>query len=151
MPPVKAGDHDEAFFAKVHALLDQINVAQDNQVTAPPEAWREAVTISRDLGYTPRSGCNVCRLQVVDKLRLAVGLMPARRPASTTLQQERLAICSSCPAYNSTWQSCGRFITDAVSPHIIEIDGRPVKPCGCYLPAKVRFRSEHCPGNFWPR
>ena len=148
---VKAGDDNEARFARVHALLEQITIREDNTVTAPAEVWRDAVAMSVSLGYRPRSGCNVCRLKVVDTLRTSVGLGLARRPASVSVREERMAICATCPVYHEGTKSCGRLIVDAVNPDPVEVDGRLVKPCGCFIPLKAAFRSEHCPGNFWTR
>ncbi len=151
MTKVKAGDDNEARFARVHALLDQVVIREDNTVTAPAEVWKEAVAESVRLGYRPRSSCNVCRLKVVDTLRTSVGLGLARRPASATLREERMGICATCPAYRAETKSCGRLILDAVNPDPVEVDGRLVKPCGCFIPLKAAFRSEHCPANFWIR
>lgn len=151
MAKMQAGDNNEARAAHIHALLDQIVIREDNTVTAPAEVWKEAVAESVRLGYRPRSSCNVCRLKVVDTLRTSVGLGLARRPASATLREERMGICATCQAYHSDTKSCGRLILDAVNPEPVEIDGRLVKPCGCFIPLKAAFRSEHCPGNFWIR
>ena len=152
VPPVHTRqDHrTPELFAEVHSILDRITLREDNTVVADADTWSQAKAISRRLGYIPRSNCPVCRMQVLDTLRMGVGLGPARKPAKESLRQQRIAICEACPVYHSDTRSCGRLVLDAIDPEPVVVDGRQVKPCGCFVPLKAASRSEHCPGNFWP-
>lgn len=136
---------------EVLKLLTRITVDRENNVVAEQADWSRAVTLCRTLtGYTVNGPCNACHLACLDRLRGLVGLGPARRPLSDERHQQRLAVCHACPVYHPDTGSCGRLIVDAITPRQVEVAGRLVTPCGCVVSLKARFKSEHCPGNFWP-
>lgn len=154
MPTVKTGDddHEHKLRHEIAELLPRIVINEANEVHADQQTWKRALQIAWQLKqYRPPGPCKSCRLQVVDILRLHIGLTYARRPASQEMREKRLAICHACPVYQKKTGSCGRLILDAIKPRIVEAHGRNVQPCGCLVALKVTFKSEHCPGNFWIR
>ena len=147
--PVKASDDDHA--AEVTALLQLVTISEDNNPSADPVTWKRCLALAWELKrYKPAGSCKVCRLGVIDALRTYIGLGPARRPADASLRDRRLLVCSSCPARVDATNSCGTLILGAFKHEAMEIQGRLVVPCGCSLVLKSLFKSESCPGNFWP-
>lgn len=58
---------------------------------------------------------------------------------------ERSVICSNCPIFNPETNRCDKNKS-------LIIDGKEVKGCGCYLPAKVKCINSvkcTCPANKW--
>ena len=55
---------------------------------------------------------------------------------------ERLAICKACNHYKEKTRSCG----DLLKPRTYR---GGVKTCGCFLPAKVKFKLSSCPNDYW--
>ncbi|HEY8364447.1 MAG TPA: hypothetical protein VIK84_02635 [Haloplasmataceae bacterium] len=58
---------------------------------------------------------------------------------------ERSKICCSCPIFNSETNRCDKTKS-------LIIDGKEIKGCGCYLPAKVKCINSvkcTCPANKW--
>lgn len=140
-------------FTEINAIIETITVSDTNIVDMPNANYRRAQELVTSIhGYRINNPtCPVCVLNMVDILRRIVGLGPARRPATQTMQDERMQVCISCPAYHEGTKSCGRLVLDTFSPRPVEIDGRMVNPCGCHLPLKVKFKSERCPANKWHR
>lgn len=101
-------------------------------------------------GYKPDSSdCFSCRMKVLNILAESIGLPAFAHEVSEERKQRRLAVCVTCPAYHIKTESCGRLITDALSPKPVLIDGTEVNPCGCYLPLKTKFKHSQCPANKW--
>jgi hypothetical protein len=155
MPLVSTGHNNKPHAGEAtHEVLDlltRITVDHQNNIVADQSDWSRAVALCRSLtGYVVNGPCADCRLACLDRLRALVGLGPARRPVSDERHQQRLAVCHACPVYHPDTGSCGRLIVDAITPRQVEVGGRIVTPCGCVVALKARFKSEHCPGNFWP-
>lgn len=134
--------------------MPRIHVDEDNNTTFDgPDGWKVAKDLAfRVNGHKPGTCPKLCKLAVVDILRHHIGLGYARRGnSSDDLVARRLAVCHTCPVYQKTTGSCGRLFVDAVSSRQVEANGRLVSPCGCVVLLKAQFKSEHCPGNFWPR
>lgn len=114
------------------------------------DAWRLVKEID---GYDPpNKGCSSCIKRCINILRAQVGMEPVQREMHPRLWKARLAICEGgCPAYHKNTQSCGRLGLDALYSQTVDLpDGRTIKPCGCYIPAKARFANQQCPAGFWP-
>lgn len=54
----------------------------------------------------------------------------------------RLNICKGCKYYKANTQSCGTLLR----PRTLR---NGVKLCGCFMPAKTKFKYSACPANFW--
>lgn len=120
---------------------------------ASPQDAKDAWVIVKAIdGYDPpNKSCGACIKRCINILRKEIGMEPVQREMSPKLWKARLAICQGCPVYVKATESCGRLIRDAISPQPVSLpDGRTVKPCGCYVPAKARFENQQCPAGFWP-
>ena len=137
--------------ATANAIIARTVVGQKNRVKFAKGDFETASHLSKKYtGYSPSSFCNSCRLALFDRLRDIVGMSYARFPMEEDRIATRKAICHGCPAYHPSTDSCGRLILDAISSHPVTIDGTEVHPCGCIVSLKAMFKSEKCPGNFWP-
>lgn len=138
---------------RIHDILREVEVRHADQYFSwgKQDNGKAARELCHQLtGYRPRrSDCFSCRVKVLDTLREAVGLPPLSRPISPEKSQQRLEICHSCPAYHPTTQSCGRLLLDAINPKPVEIDGKLVNPCGCFLPLKTSVKQSSCPAHKW--
>lgn len=54
----------------------------------------------------------------------------------------RLDICKGCKYYKENTKSCGTLL----KPRTLR---NGVKLCGCYMPAKTKFKFSECPAGFW--
>lgn len=135
----------------INAILSRVTISKREVPIFAPQDWETAKHLSKRLtGYLPTSSCSSCQRTLHDKLRTLAGLTYARTPLAHDRVAARKAICHACPAYHPSTDSCGRLILDAVSSHPVMIEGKAVHPCGCIITLKAMFRSETCPGNFWP-
>ena len=135
----------------INAILSRVTISKREVPIFARGDWEAAKHLSKRLtGYTPSSLCSTCQRTLYDKLRSLAGLTYARKPLPDDRIAARKAICHACPAYHPSTDSCGRLILDALSSHPVNIDGVDVHPCGCIVSLKAMFRSETCPGNFWP-
>jgi len=55
---------------------------------------------------------------------------------------ERLNVCKACKYYKEKTRSCG----DLLKPRTLR---NGVKLCGCYIPAKAKFKLSSCPNGYW--
>lgn len=134
-----------------NAIIARVVVGKKNHTSFAKGDFEAAAHLSRKYtGWNPSSCCNSQRIMLHDKLRAMVGMAFARKPLEPTQIEARIAICHSCPVYHKTTGSCGRLIIDAISPHPISVNGQDVLPCGCVIALKALFKSETCPGKFWP-
>jgi len=97
-----------------------------------------------------RKGCHSCHTEALNILRKSVGLPPVNGgDAIPAVSERRMAICRACPVFNASTSSCGTLILDALTPSVVDVDGVPVQPCGCFLPLKVKLRRAICPAKKW--
>lgn len=137
--------------ATANAIIARTVVGHKNRVKYAKGDFETAGHLSKKYtGYRPTSPCNACALKVFDNLRAMVGMTFARKPLPEDRVEARKSICHACPAYHPNTDSCGRLIIDALSSRPVTIEGVDVFPCGCIISLKSLFRSEQCPGNFWP-
>ena len=54
----------------------------------------------------------------------------------------RLRICEGCKYYKAETKSCGTLMR----PRTLR---NKVKLCGCFMPAKTKFKFSECPAGFW--
>lgn len=135
---------------QIHALLERFTIDEKNAINASLEDLKELDRWGLEIAGHRRAGsCKLCWIGLMDAVRKAVGLAPARRPVAEQKANDRLAMCHSCPVYHSTTGSCGRLMIDAIAPKPVIVNGVSVNPCGCIVALKVLFGSETCPGNFW--
>jgi len=57
-------------------------------------------------------------------------------------RNRRLDLCKACKYYKANTQSCGTLLR----PRTLR---NGVKLCGCFLPAKTKFKFSECPAGFW--
>lgn len=94
--------------------------------------------------------CHSCHTVALNILRKSVGLPPVNGgDAIPAVSERRMAICRACPVFNASTSSCGTLILDALTPSVVDVDGVPVQPCGCFLPLKVKLRRAICPAKKW--
>lgn len=127
---------------RVEASMDRVEWGRDlSQATGIYTA------ITR---HKPKLGsCISCHLDMLNALRGFVNLPAITKPVPQDRQSKRMRLCQECPAHRPATQSCGRLFKDAFNPRPILIDGQQVNPCGCYLPAKVKFKHATCPAGKW--
>lgn len=136
---------------QIHALLSRVVITGENKVQCEGNDGALVTSWARTFGYKRKTNCDTCWLYAVDVIRGAVGLGPARRPASENLITRRLNECHTCPAHHIATGSCGRLLLDAVAPNpVTDVDGSTFNPCGCLVELKARVRSESCPADRWP-
>lgn len=131
-------------------------IVSEIEVTFKGESfdWKEhkaeayAILDSMGIDFSKRS-CFACWVGTLNKLRKAINLDPIDHGARPERAAFRMDVCTTCPAYHASTQSCGRLILDALSPEPVTIDGEQVTPCGCYLPLKVKFKHATCPAGRW--
>lgn len=138
--------------AIANAIIARVIVGTKRLTNFAPGDFDTAVHLSRKYtGYSPSSTCNACKVALHDKLRDMVGMSYARDPLDNDRIATRIEICVNCPAFHPSTRSCGRLVLDAVSSQPVNINGENIYPCGCLIDLKARFKSEQCPGKFWPR
>ena len=57
-------------------------------------------------------------------------------------RSHRLKTCEACKYYKAKTKSCGTLMR----PRTLR---NKVKLCGCYMPAKTKFKFSECPAGFW--
>ena len=131
-------------------------IVREVVVTYKPESfdWKdhkaEAYAILTAIGvkFSKRS-CFSCWIGTLNKLRTSIGLDPFDHGTTAERAAFRMDVCTTCPAYHASTQSCGRLIVDALFPEPVMIDGEEVKPCGCWLKLKVTLKHATCPAGRW--
>lgn len=137
---------------RINDLLQQVNVVN---ATPPRIEWNgnkaELFDLSWEIGgYRPTKNCYACHLQALNILRTSVGLPPLTQHAEDSERAQRMAICSACPIFVPSTQSCGTLVVDHLRTRTVTLpDGRSVTPCGCYLPLKTWIKTAHCPAQRW--
>ena len=131
-------------------------IVREVVVTYKPESfdWKdhkaEAYAILTAIGvkFSKRS-CFSCWIGTLNKLRTSIGLDPFDHGTTAERAAFRMDVCTTCPAFHASTQSCGRLVVDALFPEPVMIEGEEVKPCGCWLPAKVTLKHATCPAGRW--
>ncbi len=137
-------------------------IVAEVEVRYTPESfdWKthkaEAYALLRAMGEkAPDKSCFSCWVNALNKLRKAIGQPPFDHGASAERTAFRLDVCTTCPAFHTSTESCGRLILDALSPQAVMIDGEPVNPCGCRMTdfglwkGKASLKHATCPANKW--
>jgi len=73
--------------------------------------------------------------------------LKSNNKVSKEIQQERISICESCPAFNEVHRTCGKPIIGGYAYSTIL--QKRIRLCGCYLDEKTKFISEFCPASRW--
>lgn len=60
---------------------------------------------------------------------------------SAQVRSNRLAVCRDCEHYVQKTASCGPLVKEMVTDSPL---------CGCFMPAKARFKVSSCPLDKWP-
>ena len=131
-------------------------IVREVEVTYKPEAfdWKEhkveayAILDAMGVKFSKRS-CFSCWVGTLNKLRTSIGLDPFDHGTTAERAAFRMDVCTTCPAFHATTQSCGRLVVDALFPEPVMIDGEEVKPCGCWLKLKVTLKHATCPAGRW--
>lgn len=138
--------------AGMNAIIARVTLTPKGvPVYAPGDYVTGGHYSKRFTGWRPNGPCTSCQRVLFDKLRTLVGMTYARNPLDHGRMATRKEICHACPAYNPHTDSCGRLILDALDPQPVTIDGEKVLPCGCIISLKAMFKSETCPGKYWPK
>lgn len=131
-------------------------IAREVAVSFKPDvfAWNghkaEAYALIKSLGgKTPSKPCFSCWLKAIDFLRVSIGLPPIDRGVPQERFEQRMTICTACPAFHASTRSCGRPVLDHFSPKPVEILGNMVNPCGCLLDLKATMKHATCPAGRW--
>jgi hypothetical protein len=68
------------------------------------------------------------------------------------MANKRMAVCNSCPAFNSTVRTCGKPL-NKLNPfgETMTVDGVTFKPCGCFLDVKTKMTLSDCPAGRWEK
>ena len=131
-------------------------IVREVEVSYKPDAfdWKEhkpeayAILTSMGESFSKRS-CFACWIGTLNKLRTSINLDPFDHGTSAERAAFRMDVCTTCPAYHASTQSCGRLVVDALFPEPVMIEGEAVNPCGCWLPAKVNLKHATCPAGRW--
>jgi hypothetical protein len=79
------------------------------------------------------------------------------------VQKERIEICEACKWFKESTKSCGTLIAAAVQSKVGDVDmveikenkvrhyRKPIKLCGCRMPAKTMLTWAQCPADKWGR
>jgi len=59
---------------------------------------------------------------------------------SAQIRSDRLAVCRDCEHYVEKTASCGPLVKEALTDSPL---------CGCFMPAKARFKVSSCPLGKW--
>lgn len=87
--------------------------------------------------------------------------MAFRAVVPSEVQAQRMNICEACKWFKDSTKSCGTLITQAFKDRVGEVDAvevkgnvvrhyrKPIKLCGCYMPAKTELAWASCPAEKW--
>jgi len=73
-----------------------------------------------------------------------------RKEQIREMAKNRMSICKSCPAFNETFQTCGKPLNrlNPVNESVV-LNNKEFQPCGCFLPTKTQLTLWHCPADKW--
>ena len=135
---------------RIETIVREVEVSYKPESFAWHDHKREAYALLKAMGYPrPSKSCFSCWVGALNNLRTSIGLDPFDHGTTAERAAFRMDVCTTCPAYHPSTQSCGRLVLDAINPQPVTIDGEQVNPCGCYLPLKVYLKHATCPASKW--
>jgi len=125
---VNTDEHD------VHGIVSRMRAGIIGRSDA-----KTAIRLAEATGFKYKASCSACKKRVTNII-LGLGGYPAKwSEVEDTIFNNRVSICEGCPSYRKSTKSCG----------ILLLGGLNKNTCGCYIPAKARFKNTHCPQGKW--